>query len=123
VDTSASTTSHTPFELLECQSCGRRWSSHSTGCPYCGAMTVATLTHPATIGRLYSWTTVYRDFGTGVQVPYTSACIDLDGGGRIVARLDDIRPDQLIAGAMVTANSAPDAETGTVHFTIAAEPR
>lgn len=46
----------------------------------------------ANSGRLYNWTIVYRNF-PGIQVPFISAIVDLDGGGTVKGNLVDIEPD------------------------------
>ena len=40
---------------------------------------------------LYSWIVIHRAFDPGFadQVPYTLGTVDLDGGGRLVARIVD----------------------------------
>jgi uncharacterized OB-fold protein len=74
--------------LQECTSCGRRRFPPMPSCPYCGA-TGAEI-REATAGTVYSWVTVRRAFqpAFAAEVPYTIATVDLDGGGRMVARLE-----------------------------------
>ena len=43
-------------------------------------------------GKLYSYSIVFRSF-PGIDVPYISAIVDLDGGGTIKGNLIDVEPD------------------------------
>ena len=43
-------------------------------------------------GTLYSYSIVHRSF-PGIDVPYISAIVDLDGGGTIKGNLIDCEPD------------------------------
>ena len=57
-------------------------------CPYCAARTSRVVTADAT-GTVYSWIVVHHAFhpAFAADVPYIVATIDLDGGGRMAARL------------------------------------
>jgi len=75
--------------VASCSSCERRWLPFMPGCPYCGALDPASETVPGT-GSIYSYVTVQVAVG-GVDeadVPYTVVTVDLDGGGRMFAKLD-----------------------------------
>ena len=43
-------------------------------------------------GKLYSYSIVCRSF-PGIDVPYISAIVDLDGGGTVKGNLIDVEPD------------------------------
>jgi uncharacterized OB-fold protein len=43
-------------------------------------------------GKLYSYSIVFRSF-PGIDVPYISAIVDLDGGGTLKGNLIDVEPD------------------------------
>ena len=43
-------------------------------------------------GKLYSYSIVYRSF-PGIDVPYISAIVDLEGGGTVKGNLIDLEPD------------------------------
>jgi uncharacterized OB-fold protein len=43
-------------------------------------------------GKLYSYCIVHRSF-PGIDVPYISAIVDLDGGGTVKGNLIDVDPD------------------------------
>lgn len=74
--------------VQECASCGRRRFPPMPCCPYCAA--AGAVIREAVAGTLYSWVTVRRAFqpAFAAEVPYTIATVDLDGGGRMAARLE-----------------------------------
>ena len=76
------------LSVQECASCRRRRFPPMPSCPYCAA--VGTVIREATAGTVYSWVTVRRAFqdAFAADVPYTIVTVDLDGGGRIVGRLE-----------------------------------
>ena len=43
-------------------------------------------------GKLYSYSIVHRSF-PGIEVPYISAIVDLEGGGTVKGNLINIEPD------------------------------
>ena len=43
-------------------------------------------------GRLYAYSIVHRSF-PGIDVPYVSAIVDVDGGGTLKGNLIDVEPD------------------------------
>ena len=45
----------------------------------------------ANTGRLYSYSIVHKSF-PGVEVPYISVVVDLDGGGAVKGNLIDVEP-------------------------------
>lgn len=74
--------------LQRCAGCDRRRFPAMPSCPYCA--------HPewrseeiAGTGTVFSYIVVHRTFDTAFteDVPYTVATVDLDGGGRIAARM------------------------------------
>jgi uncharacterized OB-fold protein len=74
--------------LQECSSCEKRRFPPMPSCPYCGARGFEV--REASGGEVFSWVTVRRAFQPAFaeEVPYTIATVDLDGGGRIVGRLE-----------------------------------
>ncbi len=43
-------------------------------------------------GKLYAYSIVHRSF-PGIDVPYVSAIVDLEGGGTVKGNLVDVEPD------------------------------
>ncbi len=77
------------LEVQACTSCGRRRFPVAPACPYCAQPESRWETADGT-GEVYSYIVVHRTFDPAFEdaVPYTIATVDLDGGGRIVARMD-----------------------------------
>jgi hypothetical protein len=48
--------------------------------------------HLADRGKLYAYSIVHRSF-PGIEVPYVSAIVDLDGGGTVKGNLIGVDPD------------------------------
>ncbi len=63
-----------------------------TVCSKCGARDQLAPTTLGTSGTLYSYSIVHRSF-PGVDVPYISAIVDLDGGGTVKTNMINIDPD------------------------------
>ena len=72
--------------------CGSIFLGERDVCSNCGARDKMTATRLSSKGKLYSFSIVYRSF-PGIQVPYISAIVDLEGGGTIKGNLIDVDPD------------------------------
>jgi uncharacterized OB-fold protein len=74
--------------LQQCTECSRHRFPPMPSCPYCAAGGSAVQQSMGN-GSVYSWIVVHRAFDPAfaADVPYILASIDLDEGGRIVARL------------------------------------
>ena len=82
-----------PFvEGHKCAECGAIYLGTRENCSSCGARDKMTATKLSTKGKLYSYSIVYRSF-PGIEVPYVSAIVDLEGGGTIKGNLINIDPD------------------------------
>jgi uncharacterized OB-fold protein len=81
---------HNRFLIQRCSACDRRRFPPMPSCPYCAA-TEAVVDQASGGASLYSWIVIHRAFDPGFadQVPYTLGTVDLDGGGRLVARIVD----------------------------------
>ncbi len=88
--------------IQECSTCRRRRFPPMPTCPYCGGVGAEVREHSGR-GTLYSWVVVHRAFqpAFAAEVPYTLAAVDLEGGGRMVARLEPA--DAVEAGAELVA--------------------
>jgi uncharacterized OB-fold protein len=77
--------------LQRCASCDRRRFPAMPSCPYCGHPEWRSEEVPGT-GTVFSYIVVHRTFDAAFNsdLPYPIATIDLDGGGRIAARIDGI---------------------------------
>jgi uncharacterized protein len=79
---------HNRLLIQRCSACARRRFPPMPSCPYCAA-TDAVVEQASDGASLYSWIVVHRPFDPSFadQVPYTLGTVDLDGGGRLVARI------------------------------------
>jgi len=75
--------------VQQCRVCARRWLPRTPACPYCGADAPNDQPISGT-GVVYSFIRAHRAMSDVMvkEVPYTIAAIDLDGGGRVFARID-----------------------------------
>ena len=80
------------LEGHRCDACGAVFLGERKHCSKCGArdsMSVITLSNR---GKLYSYSIVHRSF-PGIDVPYVSAIVDLDGGGTVKGNLIEVEPE------------------------------
>ena len=75
-----------------CQGCGETTPGTRTICPACGARSGLEPIRLGSRGRLYSYTVVHRSF-PGVNTPFVSAIVSLEGGGTIKGTLLEVAPD------------------------------
>lgn len=80
------------LEGHKCGECGSVFLGERSVCSKCGARDKLEATKLSTSGKLYSFSIVYRSF-PGIEVPYISAIVDLDGGGTVKGNLIGIEPD------------------------------
>ncbi len=76
-------------EVQSCRACAHRWVPPTPACPYCGAAEAAAVVVVGS-GTVYSYVIVNRALSDNMagQAPYTVAAVDLDGGGRLFARIE-----------------------------------
>lgn len=75
-----------------CPDCGAMFLGQREHCGRCGARARMMPVHLGDRGRLYSYTIVHRSY-PGIQVPFISAVVDLDGGGTVKGNLIGVEPD------------------------------
>ena len=80
------------LEGLKCKSCGAIFLGHRAVCSKCGARDQLAAHRLGTKGKLYAYSIVHRSF-PGVEVPYISAIVDLEGGGSLKGNLINVEPD------------------------------
>jgi uncharacterized OB-fold protein len=87
--------------VQECPACGRRRFPRLPSCPYC-ASEGGDEVEAAGTGVVYSFVRVHRALtpATVGEVPYCVATVDLDGGGRLFARVEP--PEAVEIGLAVT---------------------
>ena len=77
---------------LKCKGCNSIFLEDRTSCGKCFARDSFVELKLANTGKLYSYSIVHRSF-PGVDVPYVSAIVDLDGGGTVKGNLVDVDVD------------------------------
>ena len=80
------------LEGHRCKKCGAMFLGERETCAKCatrGEMEAVKLSNQ---GELYSCSIVYRSF-PGIDTPYVSAIVDLEGGGTVKGNLVDVEPD------------------------------
>jgi len=82
-----------PFlEGHKCSKCGAIFLGERKVCSNCFSRDTLVAVKLNNTGKLYSYSIVCRSF-PGIDVPYISAIVDLDGGGTIKGNLIDVEPD------------------------------
>ena len=82
-----------PFlEGHKCSKCGAIFLGERKVCSSCFSRDTLEAVKLNNTGKLYSYSIVCRSF-PGIDVPYISAIVDLDGGGHIKGNLIDVEPD------------------------------
>lgn len=82
----------TPYlEGHKCKQCGSVFVGERQHCSKCGARDSMETTKLSTKGSLYVFSIVHRSF-PGVEVPYVSAVVDLEGGGTVKGNLTNVEP-------------------------------
>lgn len=79
------------LEGQKCRSCGAIFLGERDTCSSCGTPGQFEATRLADRGELYVYSIVYRSF-PGIEVPYVSAIVDLEGGGTVKGNLIGIEP-------------------------------
>ena len=80
------------LEGHKCKSCGAVFLGERKVCSKCAARDQLEPTRLSDRGELYVFSVVHRSF-PGIQVPYVSAVVDLEGGGTVKGNLIGIDPD------------------------------
>ncbi len=80
------------LEGYKCKACGAVFLGERTVCSKCGARDALAPQKLGTKGKLYAYSIVHRSF-PGVEVPYISAIVDLEGGGTLKGNLINIEAD------------------------------
>ncbi len=80
------------LEGHKCAACGAVFLGERANCSACGARDQMRAERLSNKGKLYSYSIVHRSF-PGIDVPYISAIVDLEGGGTVKGNLINIEPD------------------------------
>jgi len=79
------------LEGSRCKSCKAVFLGERETCSSCGKRDQLEKTKLANQGQLYVYSIVHRSF-PGIEVPYVSAIVDLEGGGTVKGNLINIDP-------------------------------
>jgi uncharacterized OB-fold protein len=79
------------LEGHRCQACGAIFLGERDACSKCGTRGKLEPKRLSTQGTLYVYSIVHRSF-PGIEVPYISAIVDLEGGGTVKGNLINIDP-------------------------------
>ena len=80
------------LEGQKCGECSAVYLGERNTCAKCGARDKIIPTRLSNKGKLYVYSIVHRSF-PGIEVPYISAIVDLEGGGTIKGNLINVEPD------------------------------
>jgi uncharacterized OB-fold protein len=80
------------LEGQKCGACGAIFLDERDTCSKCGKSGAIEKKKLSNRGELYVYSIVHRSF-PGIEVPYVSAIVDLEGGGTVKGNLINIQPD------------------------------
>lgn len=80
------------LEGSRCRKCGAIFLGQRIACSKCAARGELEAVRLSNTGRLHVYSIVHRSF-PGIEVPYVSAIVDLDGGGTVKGNLVNVEPD------------------------------
>jgi len=80
------------LEGSKCRQCGAIYLGRRMACSKCFARDDFEVMKLADTGTLHTYAIVHRSF-PGIDTPFISAVVDLDGGGTVKGNLVDIDPD------------------------------
>lgn len=83
-----------------CNSCGENFFSPQVLCPNCLSDDWS-YSESSGIGKIYSYTTVYRPMQEGFSSPFVLVDIELDEGWRMYSRLINCSPEEVVIGLEV----------------------
>src|SRR5579863_4475284 len=80
------------LEGHRCTVCDAIFLGARSVCSRCGARDRMRASALSNNGTLYTYSIVFRSL-PGIEVPYVSAVVDLEGGGTVKGNLVDVEPD------------------------------
>lgn len=88
------------IEGFRCPACNAVMTVQTMACRSCGGRDLPAPYRSPETGKLFSWSIVHRSY-PGVEVPFVSAIVDLDGGMTIKGTLRGVQTDELKSGLPV----------------------
>ena len=115
------------LEGQQCTHCQKIFLTERNACANCGATGPFEAKPLANTGTLYVYSIVHRSF-PGIEVPYVSSIVDLDGGGTVKGNLIGVDPDpekiQMGVAVDVVYKIAPTKDAdGNEYLTYYFQPR
>ena len=94
--------------IRRCGSCGAAHHYPRPFCPECWSEDVS-WEEASGDGTLYTYSTVYQNDlpPFGEQVPYVAAVVDLAEGPRVMTRVIECEPEQLVIGMALRLRTVP----------------
>ena len=80
------------LEGHQCKECGAIFLGERSTCSKCGTTGKIEPKKLSNRGELYVFSIIHRSF-PGIEVPYVSAIVDLEGGGTVKGNLVNVDPD------------------------------
>ncbi|HKX38848.1 MAG TPA: Zn-ribbon domain-containing OB-fold protein [Burkholderiales bacterium] len=80
------------LEGHKCRECGAIFLGERNTCSKCGTTGSLEPKQLSNRGELYVYSIIHRSF-PGIEVPYVSAIVDLEGGGTVKGNLVNVDPD------------------------------
>ncbi len=80
------------LEGHQCRQCKSIFLGERFTCSNCGARNAMDVIKLANKGKVYVYSVIFRSF-PGIQVPYISVIVDLEGGGTVKGNLINADPD------------------------------
>ncbi len=80
------------LEGSRCKSCDAVFIGERENCSSCGGRGTLSTFKLSNRGELYVYSITYRSF-PGIETPFVSAVVDLEGGGTLKSNLINIEPD------------------------------
>ncbi len=80
------------LEGHQCKECKSIFMGPRSTCSKCGARDAMDLIKLSNKGKVYVYSIIHRSF-PGIDVPYISVIVDLDGGGCVKGNLINVDPD------------------------------
>jgi uncharacterized OB-fold protein len=80
------------LEGKKCKSCGAVFLDARSHCSSCGERDQLEAVPLSNRGEVYVYSIIHRSF-PGIETPYVSTVVDLEGGGTVKGNLINIEPD------------------------------
>jgi len=103
------------LRFQRCDACATIPARPASICPNCYGRSLS-WERSSGIGRLYSWTVVWRPQHPAFRVPYAPAIIELDEGAWVMSAMIGCEPVDLAAGLHVEVEFHPASDTVTLPY-------